>query len=101
MILMGMSKLNEIVEVFRGYGKENTPVGIIQNGTTENERSGFGTIKNIEEIVAEKDLNAPAIIVIGEVVRESGKIQSLLKSKVEEGIILNSPIGGQGAFYGG
>lgn len=100
-ILMGMSKLNEIVEVFRGYGKENTPVGIIQNGTTENERSGFGTIKNIEEIVAEKDLNAPAIIVIGEVVRESGKIQSLLKSKVEEGIILNSPIGGQGAFYGG
>lgn len=74
-ILMGMGKLKEIVEIFSRYGKEDTPVGVIQNGTTENEKSGFGTIRTIENIVAEKELTAPAIIVIGEVVRESRQLR--------------------------
>lgn len=77
-ILMGMGKLNEIVDIFSRFGKEDTPVGVIQNGTTENEKSGFGTIKTIENIVAEKELTAPAIIVIGEVVRESRQLQSVI-----------------------
>lgn len=70
-ILMGMGKLREIVNVFSHFGKENIPVGIIQNGTTANEKLGFGTIKNIESVVADKKLGAPAIIVIGEVVNEA------------------------------
>lgn len=76
-ILMGMGKLGEIVKLFSGFGKEDTPVGVIQNGTTENERSGFGTIKTIEKVVAEKRLTAPAIIVIGEVVKESYQLQKI------------------------
>jgi len=79
-ILMGMAKLNEIVEVFKGFGKENVPVGIIQNGTTVNERSGFGTIRTIEKIVLEKQLAAPAIIVIGEVVREANALQQIFQN---------------------
>ena len=93
-ILMGMAKLAEIVDIFSHYGKENTPVGIIQNGTTDNEKSGFGTIKSIEKVVAEKQLTAPAIIVIGEVVRESGKLKAVLENSIEESVIINSPIGG-------
>lgn len=92
-ILMGMSNLNEIVEIFSRFGKENTPVGVIQNGTTENERSGFGTISTIERIVAENELMAPAIIVIGEVVRESGKIHAVLENVIEETIYIKFPIG--------
>lgn len=76
-ILMGMGKLGEIVEVFSKYGKQETPVGIIQNGTTINEKSGFGTIKTIEKVVSERKLTAPAIIVIGEVVRESQQLQKI------------------------
>lgn len=92
-ILMGMGKLNEIVEVFSRSGKEDTPVGVIQNGTTENEKSCFGTIKTVENIVAEKELAAPAIIVIGEVVRESGKLGARFTSEdIKE--FINSPIGG-------
>jgi len=79
-ILMGMGKLKEIVEVFKGFGKENIPVGIIQNGTTVNERSGFGTIQTIEKIVSEKQLGAPAIIVIGEVVKEANALQSVFQN---------------------
>ena len=76
-ILMGMSKLNEIVEIFSHFGKEDTPVGIIQNGTTVQESSGFGTIRNIEEVVSEKGLTSPAIIVIGEVVNERSDFQKM------------------------
>lgn len=79
-ILMGMGKLPEIVEVFKGFGKQDIPVGIIQNGTTVNERSGFGTIKSIEKIVSEKKLGAPAIIVIGEVVKEANVLQEVFQN---------------------
>ena len=79
-ILMGMGKLAEIVEIFRHYGKEDTPVGIIQNGTTVNERSGFGTIRDIEKIVLKQELSSPAIIVIGEVVRERQQFLEVLKN---------------------
>ena len=37
-ILMGMSKLGEIMQLFKKEGKEDTPVAIIQNGTTEHEK---------------------------------------------------------------
>ena len=55
-ILMGMGKLGEIVRIFSGFGKKDIPVGVIQNGTNENEKSGFGTISSIEKVVAEKRL---------------------------------------------
>lgn len=76
-ILMGMSKLNEIVKVFLSENKQDTPVAIIQNGTRDNETFGFGTIDTIESVVAEKQLSNPAIIVIGEVVNERAKLNSI------------------------
>jgi uroporphyrin-III C-methyltransferase len=70
-ILMGMSKLQEIVKLFKAAGKENMPVGIIQNGTTHNQKSVFGTVASIVKQVQEQNIAAPAIIVIGEVVKEA------------------------------
>ncbi len=73
-ILMGMGKLDEIVSVFQNENKQDTPIAIIQNGTTDKERIGFGTIDTILGIVAEKQLSSPAIIVIGDVVKQSHKL---------------------------
>lgn len=72
-VLMGMSKLDEIVAIFQKEGKGETPVAIIQNGTTPEEKIGMGTISSIQQVVFEKKLSSPAIIVIGEVVRDSKK----------------------------
>ncbi|MEL6560483.1 MAG: uroporphyrinogen-III C-methyltransferase [Bacteroidota bacterium] len=69
-ILMGMKNLSEIVNVFKQQRGIDEPVGIIMNGTTDKELSGFGTLENIEQIAQTKGLGAPAIIVIGDVVRE-------------------------------
>lgn len=67
-ILMGMSKLSQIVGHFKKAGKDNTPVAIIQNGTRKDEKSCIGEIWNIEELVLQYKLSNPAVIVIGEVV---------------------------------
>ena len=76
-ILMGMSKLAEITELFRESGKKNTPVAIIQNGTTPQERVGIGTVDTIEDVVQELKLTNPSIIVIGEVVRHREQLLNL------------------------
>ncbi|MEO1010683.1 MAG: uroporphyrinogen-III C-methyltransferase [Bacteroidota bacterium] len=76
-ILMGMSKLSQIVACFKKEGKEDMPVAIIQNGTRENEKVGLGNINSIEEEVAHQGLSNPAIIVIGEVVGHRAKIMQL------------------------
>ncbi len=67
-VLMGMSKLPQIVKLFQAEGKKNLPVAIIQNGTTVNEKIGIGTVNTIVEVVKKQELSNPAIIVLGEVV---------------------------------
>jgi len=76
-ILMGMSKLPQIVELFKKEGRSETPIAIIQNGTRANEKVGVGTIDSIEEKVERQKLANPAIIIIGEVVRHREKIKAL------------------------
>jgi len=77
-ILMGMSKLAEIVEVFKSQNKLDVPIAIIQNGTTEHEKAGYGTISTICKIVKEKQLANPAIIIIGEVVNKRVVLSSVI-----------------------
>jgi len=78
-ILMGMSKLPQIVELFKKEGKSKTPIAIIQNGTRENEKVGVGTIDSIEREVEKQELANPAIIIIGEVVRHREQILDIQK----------------------
>jgi len=68
-ILMGVHKLHEIVKVYKSSGKENLPIALIQNGTLPAERVAVGTISTIEEIVLQKNIGSPAVIVAGEVVK--------------------------------
>lgn len=83
-ILMGMSKLDEIVKIFSEENKQETPIAIIQNGTREDEKVGIGTISTIQNIVAEKELSSPAIIIIGDVVKERAVLSSICAEVVKE-----------------
>lgn len=67
-VLMGMRNLHEIVSIYNQIDKLDTPVGIIQSGSTFKEKTGFGTMENIMDVVSEKGLKSPAIIIIGKVV---------------------------------
>lgn len=73
-ILMGMNKLEEIVKIFEFHGRSKTPIAIIQNGSLPNEKIGIGEISNILKVVKDKNLESPAVIVIGDVVKEHKSI---------------------------
>ncbi|WP_299009720.1 uroporphyrinogen-III C-methyltransferase [uncultured Tenacibaculum sp.] len=79
-ILMGMGKLSEIIQLFKQEGKNELPVAIIQNGTTPEEKIGIGTVDTIEEVVAKNNLSNPAIILLGDVVNHR---QQLLQVQQE------------------
>ncbi len=69
-ILMGTRKLRQITEVFQRFGKANTGVAIIQNGTRPDEKVVLGTIDTIVESARSNQIASPAIIVIGNVAKE-------------------------------
>jgi uroporphyrin-III C-methyltransferase len=85
-ILMGMSKLAQIVTLFQNESKGETAVAIIQNGTMPNEKIGIGTINTISKVAKDNQLSSPAIIVIGEVVRESNKLKGFYEEFVSNKI---------------
>jgi len=88
-VLMGMSKLSEIIALFQRENKHNLPVAIIQNGTRANEKVGIGTVDTILEIVKEKALSNPSIIVLGEVVKHRQIISDIqLHYAVEQNSVL-------------
>lgn len=68
-ILMGMRKLGQIAELFAKHGKGNTPAMVIQSGSLPEEKVVLGSVNDIVEKVAERQMGSPGIIIIGEVVK--------------------------------
>jgi len=66
--LMGLHRLEFISKKLIEIGKpEDYPVAVISKGTTKEEKTVVGTLKDIYEKA--KDLPTPALIVVGEVVK--------------------------------
>jgi len=74
-IMMGLSRLQIISKkLISGGLDKNTPVAVIQNGTTDEHRLIKGTLSNISKKVHEAKIKPPAIIIVGKVVNLSDKI---------------------------
>lgn len=67
-ILMGVKKLPQIVQLLSELGKADTPAMVIQQGSTPHEKTAIGTVSTIVEEAKVKGIGTPGIIVIGEVV---------------------------------
>lgn len=67
-VLMGVGQLEKIVDTYRKAHSENLPVAIIQSGSLPHQKAITGTIGTISRKAKEKEIEAPAVIVIGEVV---------------------------------
>lgn len=67
-VLMGMTKLKDIIQLFMDEGKITLPVAIIHNGTMPDEQFVLGTVSTIVDIVKLTGISSPAVIVLGEVV---------------------------------
>jgi len=69
-VLMGATGLPRIVGDLVAHGRSpDTPVALIQSGTTEDEVTVTGTLADIAARAREAGIGPPMVIVIGEVVR--------------------------------
>jgi uroporphyrin-III C-methyltransferase len=78
-VLMGLKKLKEIVEIFKAAGKDKLPVAIIQKGSTQDEKLVVGNVHNIVDKAQQETITAPAILVFGEVVSLHPSYKSIVK----------------------
>ncbi|GHE81091.1 uroporphyrinogen-III C-methyltransferase [Streptomyces longispororuber] len=68
-ILMGVDKIGRIAETLTAHGKApDTPVAVIQEGTTAAQRRVDATLATVADAVRAHEVKPPAVIVIGEVV---------------------------------
>ncbi|SNS09193.1 uroporphyrinogen-III C-methyltransferase [Belliella buryatensis] len=81
-ILMGTKKLPEIVSLYQQYDRNDLPIAIIQNGTTKEEKLVAGYIDDILIKAENAKIAAPAIIIIGEVVKESYRLKEIYQEVV-------------------
>jgi len=69
-ILMGVATIGKVAETLVAHGKSpDTPVALIQEGTTAAQRRVDATLATVAETVRTQEVKAPSVIVIGEVVR--------------------------------
>ncbi len=75
-VLMGMKNLPEIVAKLMEYGRPpNTPVAVIKEGTRPEQETVVGNLEDIVAKAEEYHLTAPAVIVVGNVVRLREKLR--------------------------
>ncbi|MDR2966377.1 MAG: uroporphyrinogen-III C-methyltransferase [Methanobacteriaceae archaeon] len=63
-VLMGIGKIKDNTQELMKYRNPKTPACIIENGTLPNEKIIFGTLEDI----ANKNINTPAILIVGQVI---------------------------------
>lgn len=70
-VLMGIGNIKENTAELAKYKDPKTPACIIENGTLPNEKIIFSTLENI----ASKDINTPAILIVGDVINNFKKFK--------------------------
>ncbi|WP_119079107.1 uroporphyrinogen-III C-methyltransferase [Chitinophaga alhagiae] len=81
-ILMAMSRLEAIMDIFRNNGRSAMPVAIIQHGTTPQEKMLTGTVADIAARAQAAGMGNPAIIIAGEVVSLRDAMENIVHTAV-------------------
>ena len=73
---MGVGNLAYICQQLIAHGrKAETPVAIIERGTTENQRTVVGTLETINDLAEQENIQNPSMVLVGEVVQIREKIK--------------------------
>ena len=72
---MGLVGLPVICEQLMRHGRgADTPIALVEQGTTVNQRVITGTLADMPQRVAEQSVRAPTLVIVGEVVRLRDKL---------------------------
>lgn len=78
-VLMGLKKLPQIVEIFSAAGRNDLPVAVVQNGSSTNEKLVIAKVNTILSEVEKERIEAPALLIFGEVVSLHPSFKTLIK----------------------
>lgn len=67
-ILMGLSQLEQITDLFREKGRYGIPAAVIYNGSLSQQKTILGTVDTLSGLHQQAAVKGPGVIVIGEVV---------------------------------
>jgi uroporphyrinogen III methyltransferase/synthase len=68
-IMMGLYQLDYIVDTLTPLRGKDTPIAIIESGTTANQRVVTGTLQTIQAIQGTHKVQPPALVVVGDTIR--------------------------------
>ncbi|AXO61778.1 uroporphyrinogen-III C-methyltransferase [Pseudomonas sp. phDV1] len=72
---MGLAGLSGICEQLIAHGRSAaTPAALVQQGTTQNQRVFTGTLETLPQLVAQHEVHAPTLVIVGEVVTLRDKL---------------------------
>lgn len=83
-LFMGLKKLEEITTLYRQHTKGTVPVAIISKGSHQDGQVYFGTIDTIVSVRDRQQIEAPALVVIGEAVGTHEHFQAQLRALEKE-----------------
>lgn len=80
---MGLNKVKHIADHLISYGKEAaTPMAIIDQGTTDNQKTYISNLADIEQVLNSENIIGPALIVVGDVINYQAQVNiDLLHAK--------------------
>ncbi|HAB55423.1 MAG TPA: siroheme synthase, partial [Cellvibrionales bacterium] len=77
-IYMGLIGLEIICKQLIAHGKSaDTPIALVERGTTPNQQTHIGTLETIHGIIQGKEVHAPTLIIIGSVVSLHSRLEWL------------------------
>lgn len=79
-VLMGVHKLPHILAEFLRFDKGDLPAAVIQNGSMPSEKFLRSKVDDLLEAVERTGISSPAVMVFGEVVRSSSRLETVLSS---------------------
>ena len=69
-LLMGVTQLARTTELLALHGRSaDCPVAVVERGFAPDQRTTVGTVGTIAELARERGVRAPAVVVVGDVVR--------------------------------
>jgi len=77
-ILMGLSKIADICQLYKENSRGGTSIAVVSNGSLSSQVTVKGLISNIENKIYNKKIKTPAVILIGDVVDLQNKYDSIL-----------------------
>ena len=84
-IYMGLVGLKALAaELIKRGMKSDMPAALVQQGTTPQQRVFIGTVETLPELVAQHEVKAPTLVIIGEVVQLHNKLAWFKPDQVVE-----------------